>query len=399
MGVMGGLERITKLDGWLTLAAVCFASVAKLMRYLPIWGILLYLALAGGSLALAQRKLGSLGTERPRDRQVHQLVIAALLLLAVLFLIAHPMLEHWAVGRDGAGSDRDEALEKAARALVTSGRPYDTALSTGNPISPMPGELILALPFVLIGASGLQNIAWLGFYYAALSATLGSSWLAALGLFGMLLLAPGVAHEIVTSGDLLATSLSVATGCMWLMLQARRRADGRWMFALSVLFGIMLSSRFVYLLLVPPVVAAVARMRGRSTATTVSAGMAIGFAAVTAPFLLRTSGPFGPSHIFEKVNLISGIPYASWFIIALSGIHSTLASWRILQGDTQRIFSQATYVLLTPVLLTVLLCSFELGTAAIPQFGFYALWCVPFATLTLAPPNQLTPCARRSAGA
>ncbi|WP_394830184.1 hypothetical protein LVJ94_27120 [Pendulispora rubella] len=374
----------TRNEIGLALATVSFASFAKLMAYLPSWGLLLYGACAAGVLACARRKLLSPAAPRPSDRRVHQCVATVLLVLTVLVLVVHPMLELWTAKHDGAGSDRDEALEQAALALVRSGRPYEIVLSTGHPISPLPGELILALPFVLVGASGLQNIAWLGLYYATLSVTLSSSWPAALGLFGMLLLAPGVVHEIVTAGDLLASSVAIATGCMWLVLQARRPSSLGRVFALGALFGVMLSSRFTYLLIVPLVFATLVRIRGMRTAWLVSAGMAIGFIAVTAPFLPWASGTFGPSHIFEKVNLISEVPRASWLIAGISCAHSVLASWRILRGDAERLFAQATYVLLTPVLLTVLLCSFELGIDAVVQFGWYALWCVPFATVTLA---------------
>ncbi len=376
--------RITKHDVWPMLAAIAFASVSKLSRYLPIWGAFLYLSCASALLALVRRRLEISTATWPSERQVRRWVAAMLLFLAVLFLIVHPLLEHRAAWHDGAGSDRDEALEKATLALVTSGRPYEIVLSTGNPISPMPGELILALPFVLLGVSGLQNIAWLGFYYGALSSTLRSSHLAAFGLFAMLLLAPGVVHEIVTAGDLLATSLAVATGCMWLMSQARSRSNSKWMFALSVLFGVVLSSRVTYLLIVPLVLAASMRMGGGRAAALVLAGTTIGFVSVTVPFVSYTSHTFGPFHIFEKVNLISGYPHASLFVIGVSSIHSALASWLILHTDARHLFPHAAYVLLTPVVLTVALCYFTLGIASITQFGWYALWCAPFAITGLA---------------
>jgi hypothetical protein len=104
----------------------------------------------------------------------------------------------------------------------------------------------------LFTAGGLQNIAWPGFYYCALRFELESAKAAALALWGTLLLAPGVVHEIVTAGDLLATSLYAAVGLSVLVLVAKRRVAGHGLpFGVGLLVGMSLSSRLIYLLLMP----------------------------------------------------------------------------------------------------------------------------------------------------
>lgn len=68
--------------------------------------------------------------------------LALAVLLAVLIL--HPYVD--------AGSDSDDALEIGCKALCHLFNPYLCRTQLGNPLTPLPGWLILNLPCALIGA-------------------------------------------------------------------------------------------------------------------------------------------------------------------------------------------------------------------------------------------------------
>jgi hypothetical protein len=58
------------------------------------------------------------------------------------------------------GSDRDDALLDATSALLRGEFPYSRPTYLGNPITPLPGALLLAVPFVLAGNAALANALW-----------------------------------------------------------------------------------------------------------------------------------------------------------------------------------------------------------------------------------------------
>jgi len=46
------------------------------------------------------------------------------------------------------------------KAMFDGKYPYYETSFLGNPISPMPGALLIALPFYVLGWTALQNIVW-----------------------------------------------------------------------------------------------------------------------------------------------------------------------------------------------------------------------------------------------
>ena len=368
----------------LMFAFLAFAALAKLARYLPASGLAVFAACFAVAAFASWRWARNWLFAASSESNALGGVVGTLLALTLIFLVGYPLLETYAAGRADVGSDRDEALEAAVRALMSGASPYDVELSTGNPLSPLPGELLLAAPFVLSGFGGLQNIAWLGFYYCALRFELESAKAAALALWGTVLLAPGVVHEIVTAGDLLATSLYAAVGLSVLVLVAKRRVAGHGLpFGVGLLVGMSLSSRLTYLLLVPLVCSALMRLRGLRYGVVALIAICIGFLGVTLPFAL-TVRSFDPLHVFGKVSTVSGLAHAPAIVCVVAGMHVLFAVRRIYQDGATKLLPHAASVLMTPVLISIVVSLPKAGTRAIQAFGWYALWCVPFATAALA---------------
>jgi hypothetical protein len=125
------------------------------------------------------------------------------------------------------------------------------------------------------------------------------------------------------------------------------------------------------------------RLRGLRYASVALFAICIGFLGVTLPYALPVSS-FEPLHVFGKVRTVSGVAHAPVIVCVVAGLHVLFAVRRIYQGGATKLLPQAASVLLTPVLVSTVVSLPKAGTTAIEAFGWYALWCVPFATAAMA---------------
>ena len=109
----------------------------------------------------------------------------------------------------------------AGRALLDGRYPYDVRTYLDNPITPLPGALLLALPFAALGLIVLQNWVWPALFLATSGRLLGDRRRGLLVLATLLVLAPLALNELVAGGDLLINSLYLWMGCAWLLLRLR----------------------------------------------------------------------------------------------------------------------------------------------------------------------------------
>ncbi|MCB1824199.1 MAG: hypothetical protein KDJ54_06280, partial [Candidatus Competibacteraceae bacterium] len=187
--------------------------------------------------------------------------MAALLIVTVLFSLVFPSLNRGEI--ISGGSDRDEALNVATQALLDRQYPYTATGAVpasnssvgpgGNPISPLPGELILAAPFVaLTGEGAWQNPFWLGVFWITLAWCLGAKTAfqpaPASGVLLLLLSSPTItAGEIIAGGDLLTISLILLISCIWI-----RRAEHPVSRMLAgILCGLAIATRPHFFIILP----------------------------------------------------------------------------------------------------------------------------------------------------
>src|SRR5208337_1689916 len=181
------------------------------------------------------------------ERDAFWLAVGTLIAVLVVFVCLYPVAKAGIVGR---GSDADNALNIATRALLKGRYPYYQSTYLGNPISPLPGSLLLAVPFVLLGNSAYQNLFWIAAFFVMAREWLASGRLALLLLWTILALSPVVWWELVTGGDILSNSIYVLV----LLLVLVRSIPNPNLTALSktplaMLFGIGISSRANFALL------------------------------------------------------------------------------------------------------------------------------------------------------
>lgn len=370
-----GARRLGPVLGlWLTFSGASLGIVTK------NGGLADFALYAGALLALlawvAWRVLPHLDAILPA-RHVRRLALASFAALALLFAVAYPIVQS---GTYGAGSDGDEALEIAVRELLAGRYPYAVRTYLGNPISPLPGSLLLGAPFVLLGSGALQNLFWLLVLFVAVGRRLGDErW--ALLLLWLLWSTPAFLHKFVTGYDYVANSLFVLLFAWGLIRAAPERGGLRWAAALAL--GVALSSRANFLLLAPLVYTQLVQRAGWRMATGLGAAVAASFAAITLPFYLHDPAGFTPLHTSNKIEQYSGVlAHASLWVGGGSGLLAMLLARPAWNRSLAAFFRNCAWVQAFPIACAVLLSSRVDGLAALSQdLAFYGDFFLYFGAL------------------
>ena len=309
-----------------------------------------------------------------RQGWINALFLLLLSVLFLAFLLIYPLADS---GQLGFTSDRDEAIDIAVRQLLNGHYPYlckavsgihDGCPAMGNPIAPLPGALLLASPFVILGGSALQNFFWLVAFYVTLRQCLGDRKFPAVYLTTLLLFSPVVIAEILTGGDHLANALAVTVAIV-LVLSATS-VQG-WMLG-GVLLGIALSWRAHFLLVAIPLLVYHLRHGKLKALWVAGTAAAASFAVVTLPFWIASPAEFAPVHIQQRFSDFRHLlPHADAAAIALSVVVGLAAGWWVDCRDDLLIVCGATVI--APILFAVLLNSVTVGHPTFLFYGWYAL--------------------------
>jgi hypothetical protein len=259
------------------------------------------------------------------------LAAATFLALVVIFAIVYPIANSGVVG---GGTDRDEALNIAVQELLSGRYPYYPKTYLQAPISPLPGSILLAMPFVLLGNSAYQNIFWLGAFFFVVAWYFNDRRVALLLLWTVLALSPLFWQEFVTGGDLLANSLFI---CVFTILMAKTHLEPHfkpWQrIAAALLLGVGLASRLNYMLILLPICSSLWQSRGWRVAVAYTALACLTAALIALPFYFYDPAGFSPLHTFRKVDQFSALlPFAGSLIVILAGLAALLLALRPLRG-------------------------------------------------------------------
>ncbi|HSN74902.1 MAG TPA: hypothetical protein VL334_07400 [Anaerolineae bacterium] len=337
-----------------------FPSTAVVQRYLGMPGVALYLAAASVLLWLGQRFVFPWVTARIPPRWAAGLLVASFLALAALFLALYPIANSGVVG---GGSDGDDALDVAASALLQGQYPYYPRTYLGNPISPLPGSVLLATPFVAaLGGSADQNLLWLALFFVTMGVALRSAGQALLLLWVMLLLSPALLHALAIGSDYIANGLFVLLFAWWLLAWASRPSGSILVTVLlAALLGVALASRAQFILLLPLIFSALGRRVGWRPAAGLLAVSIGTLAAVTLPFLLYDPAGFTPLGTYREIGIFDAVLPGAGVGIALATALAGLAlAWQD-NGQMAVFLRNCTAVLALPVVCGVVLMSIGLG--------------------------------------
>jgi len=331
------------------------------LKYLGVVGVIGYFAIGTLLLFAADRLALPWFKENVSERTANILAIVTFAVLIAFTLVVYPMAN---AGRFGGGSDADDALVVAVSELMRGHYPYTLSTYLGNPISPMPGAVFLAIPFVVIGAIHLQNIFWLAVFFLVFRYFEKSST-SALGLvWAMLAFSPTLLQNIVTGADYASNSIYILV-LMWALMQTLSDAgSATWKRIIpAILLGVALSSRSTFMLRMPLFLAVLVQRAGWKDAIKYLGISGITFLAVTLPFWLYDPAGFAPLRVqSEKLKGIENVlPYAGIIIPGITGLIAICLSFQDMKTDTARFLRNCALVQLFVLFFTSAVYSIKLG--------------------------------------
>lgn len=280
------------------------------------------LLLGLGIVALLLYGISSASRER-LFKPANYVFVLLWLAVAVLYAVIHPISARHTVTQ---GNDSENALYLGATNLLHLHFPYYSRTYLNNPITPMPGALMLDTPFAGIGDAGLQSLFWLGVFIVFV---LKYFRYRSTALFCLLLVLAN-AHTFVnfmTGADYPVNCLYVSVASFWFLHETREKGTARYWLS-SLLLGLALSSRLTYLLIIPLLLAAFLwqQLGTLPAVRRLLQPLAIS-ALVTIPFYLYDPSHFSPLHVANFLSamtpahqhLVFAALTGSAVLIALSG--------------------------------------------------------------------------------
>ncbi|MCD2187532.1 hypothetical protein [Actinomycetospora soli] len=325
-----------------------------------------------------------------RRRVLPGLVALVVVGLVLAFVLGPPA---WV---PGVGSDRADALDVALTRLAGGIYPYTGTTYLGNPITPLPGSLVLAAPFwAVTGHAAWQNLAWT----LVLLPVLHGSWrlrTAPTLVWVLVVITPEALREFLVGDDLVTSVVPAVAAAAWVL----RARSVPFLTAGAVALGIATCTR-PHLALVVVIVAVAVGLRPDDRKASLPApgdsndavlpwrrGLLVGgvaaltWAVLIVPFLLGGADRFSPLHVGAKVTgerglhpAIVGIALAALALLVLALVRlrptsEAAVGWccaAVLVAPT--VLSAGFWVLLTG---SVWQADLTLGAGAVP-FAAWAL--------------------------
>jgi hypothetical protein len=231
------------------------------------------------------------------------------------------------------GNDNPDALWRGAQAILHGRFPYFERTWADLPLSPMPGLLLMAIPFVVLHHLELLNVTWIAVAVFA-AARWWKSYTPPLLALGCLAISPTWWKLVAAGSDIPTTGLSAAVLLLAVAVAVVSHWS-RWQRALLVLLcGIALSSRPNFILLLVPLAAYLFVRVGlrRMSITVIAVGAAA--AAVTLPWYFAHPRQFTPFQTTFKLEQFRyGISAIGPILIAITILATVLAAVILAHRD------------------------------------------------------------------
>ena len=301
------------------------------------------------------------------------------LIMTAAFAVLYPVsLRHTL----NAGSDREDALRIELNAVHHHQYPYDTHTFLGNPPTPLPGSMLLATPFFVLGHISWQNFLWLALFFVFTIRFFRHRATALFFLAVFLMLAPANLSDFTAGGDYLTNFFYIAIAAA-LFIRSLDRAYYV-CFPVAFFLGITLSSRIIYAVILIPLLALVLQRTSRSRAIALFAIVFIAATAVTLPIFT----PHVFTHLLQqldqnarKLQYIPSALHPRWTLPVLAVIVACTTFF--VRMNFQRlflIFSITSFVMLAPFVVTYSLHSEKLRF----NFSYLGICTLSFSLWALA---------------
>jgi hypothetical protein len=350
-------------------ACLLLPSLGVVHKYLGLAGVVCYLPLGLCGIVVFRHVIAAKAASLSHKTLII-FSLSTLLAILVLFLVLYPRAQR---GDYGGGSDADDALDLAATEMVHGRYPYHPRTYLDNAISPLPGAVILALPFVLLGGSAYQNIFWLAVFLYLAGRQTKSAGLALALFWAVLCLSPLVLQNLVTGTDYLSNAIYVPAFMYWMIQSITREKSSTLEKATAAaLLGIGLSSRANFIACLPLAFSALVQNAGWRPAIKYTLLTVATFGAVTIPFWLYAPEAFTPltQQIKKASEFDFVVRHAGLFISGISALLAGALSLRRMDRGQITLFRSCALVQAVPVLAVVTLSSFASGKLNLIYTGY-----------------------------
>ncbi|HEX6280448.1 MAG TPA: hypothetical protein VFZ49_10610 [Pyrinomonadaceae bacterium] len=342
----------SNLDLALLIGFILIASLDSVFKYTGGSGLAAYAI--GGSVLLFVYFRKAFPVLVERTPLAASALIAGMILVGLIAATFY--LYHLAnSGLIGPGSDGDDALIIGATELLNGRYPFYPPTYLGNPIAPMPGAILYALPFVALGIYPLQNMFWLVAFFGIVGFWTGSFRGALFLAIPILLVSPTIFQNLAAGSDHITNSVLVLLFTL-LIIRAVKKNDAKlweWLIP-AILLGIGLSTRTNFAFVMPLLVVWIAKVKGVRRSLTISAVVATAFLIVTLPFYLYDPPGFTPLYVqsgkMQQFNDI--LPQAGLILGICSLLLSTILAFRASWEKTGTFFQSLAWVQLFILLFT-----------------------------------------------
>lgn len=216
---------------------------------------------------------------------------------AIAFLVLYPLANS---GRFGAGADRDDALNVGLRAMMSGHNPYSVMTYLDHRPTPMPGALLMALPFYLLGNAAYQNLVWVPLFAVWASRRCGAGpalWFLLVFMAG----SPATLADVMAGGDYTINALYVAIAMSVVVAAYATDSRGKW-FASTIVLALAMSSRPIYIMAAPILAGVIYRSRGLATALTFAGVASVACALINGPYFLADPAIFPLRTVADKLG-------------------------------------------------------------------------------------------------
>ena len=357
---------------WGLCLSILLPSIGVCQKYLGLKGVVAYLVIGTSGLLIVLAYEGPLFSLLTGNR-IKVLAILTAIALLVIFLIVYPVANS---GRFGGGSDTDEAITLAATNLLYGQYPYYARTYLGNPIDPLPGAILLSIPFVLMRNVGYQNLFWMILGFVALKSYM-KSWKQALILSWIIIaFSPRLMSLYVVGNDDIANTLYILLSMTLLVTLCTRDDSKDWKKVLvAILIGIGFSSRANFLFLLPLLYSTLVNQTGWKRATGYMAISGLAFLSVTLPFFLYDPVGFTPFHTMHKLNRFNQVlPHADIIISLLTLGAAVTLSLKWNDGSMSALLRNCSIVLAIPVLFSFVIPSLKVIHLKNAGYGIFCLF-------------------------
>lgn len=366
----------------LLVAPNVLVSAAMVRQVASLRAVLPYLVAAPVALVGGLWLLASAAARRAPPARWGPLALVVYAAAVVLFVVVYPIAD--ARRLVGAGTDADDALDLAARALLSGAYPYAERTYLNNPISPLPSWVTLAAPFVLLfGRAAYLSLFWLAVWLLLLRLEYRSAGLAALVSAAAFVFFPALTVTFVNGSDSFASIVAVCVLGVAIQRGWLDRAGWARLAGFGLATGIVLSSRWNVPLLLPLLCGALARRAGVPRGVAYGTLSALAWGAVTLPFWVANPAGFTPLHTYSMLGRFDAyLPGFGLLVpVATALLSLLLGAYLIRRGDL--------WLCMAVVTSAPVAAGFLAGLAFLPRLDFwpliYGLMATPFWTLAAAP--------------